>query len=248
VCEAEVVRRCRAYFSTSQSLPSRALLTRQFAPVLPPPGQPEGHLQSPVQRDGGGQFSMGLLRPAYLDIQAPKAKVAICLERMHAELLGQGESLPVMGFGRFTLRKLAPRRNLAEEVQGIRLVAPFLELMGVRRRMLGEALRLLQMTSQQLRLPQGETTARLRLRSFHHSQLVHRLREQRHGIGDAPGQTDSQRIAELISEFRSSGTFFLITVSPIGYQRTILPFIAAYADRCGCSFWCCERCSRRGIC
>jgi hypothetical protein len=60
--------------------------------------------------------------------------------------------------------------------------------------------------------------------------------------------TDSQRIAELISKFRSSGTFFLTTVSTIVYQRKILPFIAAYADRCGCSFWCCERCRRRGIC
>ena len=61
-------------------------------------------------------------------------------------------------------------------------------LTGERQRLLGEGLRLLQAASQQLRLPQGETTERLKVYPFHCSRLFHRLREQRHGVGDAPGQ------------------------------------------------------------
>ena len=46
--------------------------------------------------------------------------------------LSQGEGLPVMIFGQGSLRWLTPRRNLAEEAQGICLVATFLVLMGKR--------------------------------------------------------------------------------------------------------------------
>ena len=109
-------------------------------------------------------------------------------QRAHAELLGQGEGLSVVGFSFFDMRRIALRRNVAEEAQGIRLVAAFLVLTGMRQRALGEGVRLLQAASQQLRLPQGETTERLKVYSFRCSGLFHRLREQRHGVGDAPGQ------------------------------------------------------------
>ena len=72
----------------------------------------------------------------------------------------------VVGFGLLDLRGIAPRRNVAEEAQGIRLVAAFLVLTGERQRPLGEGVRLLQAASQQLRLPQGETTERLIVYSF----------------------------------------------------------------------------------
>ena len=86
--------------------------------------------------------------------------MAVGLERAHAEFVGQGEGLLVVGFGLLDLRGIAPRRNLAEEAQGIRLVAPFLVLTGMRQRPLGEGVRLLQAASQQMRLTQGETTER----------------------------------------------------------------------------------------
>ena len=76
------------------------------------------------------------------------------LERAHAEFLGQGEGLVVVGFSLRTLGGIAPRRNVAEEAQGIRLVAAFLVLTGMRQRTLGEGMRLLQAAGQQLRLPQ----------------------------------------------------------------------------------------------
>ena len=100
-------------------------------------------------------------RRPILAVQLPEAEVAVGLERAHAELLGQGEGLAVVGFGLVALRRLAPRRNVAEEAQGIRLVAPFLVRTGERQRTLGEGVRLLQAAGQQLRLPQGETTERL---------------------------------------------------------------------------------------
>jgi hypothetical protein len=70
--------------------------------------------------------------------------VAVGLERAHAECLGQGEGLAVVGFGVLALWRLAPRGNLAEEAQGIRLGAPLLVRMGERQRVLGEGMRLLQ--------------------------------------------------------------------------------------------------------
>jgi len=59
-------------------------------------------------------------------------------EWAHAQLDGYSEGLPVMSFGRHALRRLAPRRNLAEEAQGIHLMAAFLVLTGERQRTLGE--------------------------------------------------------------------------------------------------------------
>jgi hypothetical protein len=94
-----------------------------------------------------------------------------------------------MDLGRVALRNLATRRNLAEEAQGVCLVATLLVLMGERPRALGEGLRLLQAAGQQMRLSQGETTAHLKDYHFHCSGLFDRLREQHHRVGDASGQS-----------------------------------------------------------
>ena len=87
--------------------------------------------------------------------------MAVGLERAHAEFVGQGEGLAVVGFGLLALRGLTLRRNVAEEAQGIRLVAAFLVRTGERQRPLGEGVRLLQAAGQQMRLPQREMTERL---------------------------------------------------------------------------------------
>ena len=62
-------------------------------------GQPEGHVHGAVQLDGGRQLGAGLFLPADLGIQVPRPQVAVGLERAHAEFLGQGEGLLVVGFG-----------------------------------------------------------------------------------------------------------------------------------------------------
>jgi hypothetical protein len=80
------------------------------------------------------------------------------------------------------------RGNLAEEAQGIHLVTAFLVLAGKRQCTLGKRVRFLQATSQHLRLPQRETTERLKAGHIRSHGLFHRLCEQRDGIDDAPGQ------------------------------------------------------------
>jgi hypothetical protein len=80
------------------------------------------------------------------------------------------------------LRGLASCRDVAEEAQGIRLETTLLRLTDERQRMLSKSVRLLQMASEHLRLPEGKMTAS----PVTHS--AYRLREQRHGVGDAPGQ------------------------------------------------------------
>ena len=56
------------------------------------------------------------------------------------------------------VRRLAVRSDLAEEAEGIRLVAAFLVLTGMRQRPLGECV---PAAGRQMRLPQGETTETL---------------------------------------------------------------------------------------
>ena len=68
--------------------------------------------------------------------------MTVGLERTHPQLLGQGEGLVVVIFGRLDLQGLAPRRHVAEEAQGIRLIPTFLVRTGERQRPLGEGLRL----------------------------------------------------------------------------------------------------------
>jgi len=67
--------------------------------------------------------------------------VAVRLERAHAQYPGENASLAVVDFGAFALRRLVPRRNLIEEVQGIGLVAAVLVCTGRRQRLLGEGRR-----------------------------------------------------------------------------------------------------------
>ena len=78
------------------------------------------------------QLSVGLLRLPRLRIQHAQAPVAVRLERAHAQFLGQGEGLLVVRLWPARPPGGAPRRNVAEEAQGIRLVATFLALTGMR--------------------------------------------------------------------------------------------------------------------
>src|SRR5262249_54637672 len=109
--------------------------------------------------------------------------------RAHAEFLGQSEGLAVMGFGLRALRGLTTCGDVAEEAQGICLVAAFLVRTGKRQRTLSQGVRLLQAASQQMRLPEGETTARLSAWPFRCNGLGYRWCEQLHGVGDAPAQS-----------------------------------------------------------
>src|SRR3989442_774467 len=67
-------------------------------------------------------------------------------------------------------------------------MAAFLMLTCKRQRALGEGLRLLEVASQHMCLPQEETTERLIASPFRGNCQFHRLREQQHGVGNAPSQ------------------------------------------------------------
>src|SRR6516164_4049247 len=80
------------------------------------------------------------------------------------------------------------RGDLAEKAQGIGLVPTFLVLAGEHQRTLGKNVRLFQVASQHLRLPQGKTTDRLEVCSFHCSALLQCLSKEWHSVSDAPAQ------------------------------------------------------------
>jgi hypothetical protein len=85
--------------------------------------EPERHLHGAVEVNGRCQFHAGLLPLAELRRQGPKAIVAVGLEWAHAQLLGQGDGLAVMGLRFLDPSGIAMRSDVAEETVGMRLVA-----------------------------------------------------------------------------------------------------------------------------
>ena len=61
-----------------------------------------------------------------LGVQHAEAEVAVGHKRAHAEFIGQGLGLAVVGFGLVDLRGITMRGNVTEEAQGIRLITSFL--------------------------------------------------------------------------------------------------------------------------
>ena len=110
---------------------------------------------------------MRLLLLACPGVQRAEAKVAVRLEWTHAEFLGQGEGLVVMGFSGFDLWGLPARMALAEEPQGVGFVAPFLMGSGEVKGVPCLGVRLVQPASQQICLAEPGDLERM---SLHHSQ------------------------------------------------------------------------------
>jgi hypothetical protein len=92
--------------------------------------------------NGCRELTAGWLRLARLGIRGAETQVAVGLERAHAQCIGQGDGLALGGFGLFDRWRVTLRRDLAEEVQGIRLVTPFLVGTGMRQRIGGQGVRL----------------------------------------------------------------------------------------------------------
>jgi hypothetical protein len=78
-----------------------------------------------------------LVHPSHAGIQRAEAETAVGHERAHAESFGQGEGLPIIGFGGRARRRLILYCNVAEEAQGIGLVTTFLVPTGQCQRPLG---------------------------------------------------------------------------------------------------------------
>jgi hypothetical protein len=93
-------------------------------------GQPEGHVHGAVERDGSRQLGTGLLPTARLAIQLAQPVVTVGHERAHAQLLGQGQGLLVVGFGRRGIGGIGVGLDSAKLVQRERLVPACLLLPG----------------------------------------------------------------------------------------------------------------------
>ena len=68
-----------------------------------------------------------------------ETKTAASHERAHAELVGQGQGSPVVGFGLTARWRFVTCRDVAEKAKSIGFMAPFLVFTGKRQRPLGEA-------------------------------------------------------------------------------------------------------------
>jgi hypothetical protein len=87
-------------------------------------GQPEGHVHSAVEVDGGGQGDAGLRSTAGLVVQPAQPVVTVGLERAHAQFLGQGQGLLVVGFGRRDIGRVGVGMDNAKLVQRLAGVLP----------------------------------------------------------------------------------------------------------------------------
>ena len=123
-----------------------------------------------------------------LRYSSAQAEVAVGLERAHAEFLGQGEGLAVVGCSGFDLWRLVVRRNLAEEPQGVGFVAPFLMGSGELQGVLRLGVRLVQPAGQQIRLAQPDHPERMVEHETHRHGLLDRLLQQRQGLGGPSGE------------------------------------------------------------
>ena len=127
--------------------------------------EPEGHLHSLIHLDSGRQLGTGLLPLPGGGIQRAEAPVTVRLEWAHAQLLGEGQGLLVVGCSLFDFCGVTMCGNLAEEAQDICLMAAFLVGTGMLAGTDGKGARLLQAAGVQMRLAQGEEQRHLATQS-----------------------------------------------------------------------------------
>ena len=131
-------------------------------------------------------------------VEGAEAQVAVGLERAHAQFVGQGEGLAVVGFGLLDIRSIAMGVHLAKESCGPRLTAVFLRLVGMRVCLHRQCLR--------LRIPAGQPIDFAQLGGIHRiatnrtCQLgrLDALLQQGQGFADLSGQ--GQRMTEVQGE------------------------------------------------
>src|SRR5215510_12651756 len=150
-------------------------------------GEPKVHLHVAIQGYGGTQGGVRLLALAGRGIEYTQAPVTVGLERAHAEFLGQGKGLPVVGFGPLAWRRPLGR-DLAKESQGVGFVAPFLMRPGELQRALRLGIRFVQTASEEIRLAQPDHKGCLEGPFAHSLALSYCLLEQWQRLGQATRQ------------------------------------------------------------
>src|SRR6266849_3300596 len=165
-----------------------ARITRIPLPHLLPLLQPEAHAHFAVHRRRSSEKLMRLLALAGAPVELGEAKMAVRLERAHAELLGEGRALAVLGGGLVDLAAIAMRRELAEETVRMRLVAA--PRVGARdlEETAGKRARLVNATDEEQSLDQlGEHEPQIEDAASGGDALQH-LVQEREGIRSTPGQ------------------------------------------------------------
>src|SRR6266705_6500670 len=77
-----------------------------------------------------GRDQRGSLTVAPSLIHAAETELTVRLERPHAELLGEGEGLPVALLGPVEVRRLALQLDRREQPENVRLVPALAQLLG----------------------------------------------------------------------------------------------------------------------
>src|SRR5262245_15043241 len=123
--------------------------------------QPEAHVHLAVHRRGGTEvFGLGPRGPPLTELGEPA--VTMRDERAHPQLGGQRQRLLISALGVSARRWIASRVDLAEEPQGVRLVAALAVCAGQTERALGLGVRLLETAGQQMGLAQRQAAKRLK--------------------------------------------------------------------------------------
>ena len=135
--------------------------------MLPLLLQPVRHPHRAVQRRGRREVGVRGARVACLAAKPGEAGVAMGDERLHADLLGEGQRGPVVRAGARDVRGPGARRDLAEQVPSHRLRTPRMLLAGDLEGARRDVVRLGRASGQEVRLaapsdPNGIVDARLR--------------------------------------------------------------------------------------
>jgi len=114
--------------------------------------------------------------------------VAVGLERAHAQVLGEGEGLAVMGCGLVDVWGLATHGNIAEETVGMRLIAA--SCVGTREfeKACGEGTSFIHTADEQTRLAQLGEHQRMQEHAPAGGQALPHLVQERQSLRSAPGQ------------------------------------------------------------
>jgi len=142
--------------------------------------------------------------------------VAVGLEWTHAQLLSQGEGVPVGIFCLLTLRRVVRSRDGAEESQAPRLDSPLLAVTGEGEGTYGMRGRSLQTPSQEIDLTDPGECQRRALDPLGKGDLGQGLGKQREGYGDLPG--------ESLRSTQGRGTFNMPvwdTPDPAEFEATV---------------------------
>ena len=148
--------------------------------------QPESHVHGTVQLDSGGDFDTGVFDPAHAAIQGAEAEVAVGHERAHAELLGQGQGLLVVGCGLLSIEGVGVGLDGAQLVERMRLAPTFLLLPGQIERLAGVLPGLLTTSRKTTDLAEPGDPVGMTIQHAHADTFADRLLQQRTPLREAP--------------------------------------------------------------